>query len=83
VIALVRPEGISITTGGTNGAGDEPLAATVHRHTFLGANTRLGLESALGTLVADVPSTQAVLIPLGSEVHLAFDSAAIRLLPRP
>jgi hypothetical protein len=55
----------------------------VSRHTFLGANTRLGLDSSLGTLVADVPSTQAVTLPLGSEVRLAFDSKAIRLLPRP
>ena len=46
-------------------------------------HTRLGLESALGVLVADVPSTLAVTLPLGSDVHVEFDSAAIRLLPRP
>jgi len=84
VIALVRPEGITIMPADMNGGGDEALLpATVCRHTFLGANTRLGLESALGTLVADVPSTLAVTLPLGSEVRLAFDHAAIRLLPRP
>jgi putative spermidine/putrescine transport system ATP-binding protein len=83
-IALFRPEGITITPGDVNGRGDDALlSATVSRHTFLGANTRLGLDSALGTLVADVPSTLAVTLPLGSEVRLAFDSAAIRLLPRP
>ena len=84
VIALLRPEGITITPSSVNGGGDDSLlAATVCRHTFLGANTRLGLDSALGTFVADVPSTLAVTLPLGSEVHLAFNSAAIRLLPRP
>jgi putative spermidine/putrescine transport system ATP-binding protein len=84
MIALIRPEGISITTGNGAGAADDTLlAAAVRRHTFLGATTRLELDSPLGVLLADVPSTQAVTLPLGTEVLLRLDAAAVRLLPRP
>jgi putative spermidine/putrescine transport system ATP-binding protein len=84
MIALIRPEGISITTGnGTGIADDTFLSAAVRRHTFLGATTRLELDSPLGVLLADVPSTQAVTLPLGTEVMLRLDVAAVRLLPRP
>jgi putative spermidine/putrescine transport system ATP-binding protein len=83
MIALIRPEGISITPG--NGSGDDEslVAAAVRRHTFLGATTRLELESPLGVLLADVSSVEAVSLPLGSEVLLRFDASAVRLLPRP
>lgn len=84
MIALIRPEGISITAGNGGGAVDASLlAATVRRHTFLGAMTRLELDSPLGVLLADVPSTEAVTLPLGNEVLLRLDAAAVRLLPRP
>jgi putative spermidine/putrescine transport system ATP-binding protein len=82
LIALIRPEGISIVAG--NGRGDDALVtAAVRRQTFLGANTRLELDSALGVLLADVPSTQAITLPLGTEVLLHLDADAVRLLPRP
>src|SRR5207248_3036282 len=65
VLALIRPEGISITTGNGSGTGDDTLVtAAVRRHTFLGATTRLELDSPLGILLADVPSTMAVTLPL-------------------
>jgi putative spermidine/putrescine transport system ATP-binding protein len=83
MIALIRPEGISITAGNGSGVADDSLlAAAVRRHTFLGATTRLELDSPLGVLLADVPSTQAVSLPLGCEVLLRLDAAAVRLLPR-
>jgi putative spermidine/putrescine transport system ATP-binding protein len=84
MIALIRPEGISITAGNGGGTADDALlAAAVRRHTFLGATTRLELESPLGVLLADVPSTQAVTMPLGTEVFVRLDATAVRLLPRP
>lgn len=84
MIALIRPEGITITTGNGRGVADDSLlAAAVRRHTFLGAMTRLELESPVGILLADVPSTQAVTLPLGAEVLLRLDVNAVRLLPRP
>jgi putative spermidine/putrescine transport system ATP-binding protein len=84
MIALIRPEGISITAGNGDGVADDTLlAAAVRRHTFLGATTRLALESPLGVLLADVPSTQAVTMPLGTEVFVRLDATAVRLLPRP
>jgi putative spermidine/putrescine transport system ATP-binding protein len=83
VLALIRPEGISIASGNGSGAADDAVvAAAVQRHTFLGANTRLELGSPLGVLLADVPSTQAVTLPLGTEVLIRLDPAAVRLLPR-
>jgi putative spermidine/putrescine transport system ATP-binding protein len=83
MIALIRPEGISIAAANGSGVGDDSLlAASIRRHTFLGANTRLELDSPLGVLLADVPSTQAVTLPLGTEVLLRLDAAAVRLLPR-
>jgi putative spermidine/putrescine transport system ATP-binding protein len=84
MIALIRPEGISVAIGNGGGAGDDSLlAAAVRRHTFLGATTRLELDSPLGVLLADVPSTQAVMLPLGTEVLVRLDATAVRLLPRP
>jgi putative spermidine/putrescine transport system ATP-binding protein len=83
MIALIRPEGISITPGNGTGADEPRVAAAVRRHTFLGSTTRLELDSPLGILLADVPSTQAVTLPVGSEVLLRLDISAVRLLPRP
>ena len=83
LIALIRPEGISITAGNGSGPGEPRVTASVRRHTFLGATTRLELESPLGVLLADVPSTQAVTLPVGAEVLLRLDASAVRLLPRP
>ena len=83
LIALIRPEGISLTTQNGSGAGDETLvSAAVRRHTFLGATTRLELDSPYGVLMADVPSTFQNTLPLGTDVLLRLDPAAIRLLPR-
>ncbi|HJQ52078.1 MAG TPA: ABC transporter ATP-binding protein [Gaiellaceae bacterium] len=83
MIALIRPEGISITPGNGNSGDESLVAAAIRRHTFLGATTRLELESPLGVLLADVPSAEAVSLPLGSEVLLRLDASAVRLLPRP
>jgi putative spermidine/putrescine transport system ATP-binding protein len=83
MIALIRPEGISIAAGHGSGDDETHVAAAVRRHTFLGATTRLELESPLGVLLADVPSTQAVTLPVGAEVSLRLDVSAVRLLPRP
>jgi hypothetical protein len=83
MIALIRPEGISITPGNGSGGDESLVAAAIRRHTFLGATTRLELESPLGVLLADVPSAEAVSLPLGSEVLLRLDASAVRLLPRP
>jgi putative spermidine/putrescine transport system ATP-binding protein len=82
MIALIRPEGISITAGNGDGGDQSLVAAAVRRHTFLGATTRLELDSPLGVLLADVQSTEAVTLPVGSDVLLRLDVAAVRLLPR-
>jgi putative spermidine/putrescine transport system ATP-binding protein len=81
-MALIRPEGISITTGNGGVSDDTLVSAAVRRHTFLGATTRLELDSPLGVLLADVPSTLAVTLPLGTEVMLHLDPNAVWLLPR-
>jgi putative spermidine/putrescine transport system ATP-binding protein len=84
MIALIRPEGISIAIGNGGGVGDDTLvSAAVRRHTFLGATTRLELDSPLGVLLADVPSPQAVTLPLGTEVLVRLDATTVKLLPRP
>jgi putative spermidine/putrescine transport system ATP-binding protein len=76
VLVLVRPETLAIEPGG-NGAG---LGGEVVAHIFLGATTRVKVDSAGHELSADVPSTRAAGLPVGSRVKASFPSESARVL---
>ena len=76
VLVLVRPETLSVEPG-TNGAG---LGGEVVAHIFLGATTRLKVDSAGHELSADVPSTRAMSLPVGSRVSATFPAESARIL---
>jgi putative spermidine/putrescine transport system ATP-binding protein len=76
VLVLVRPETLAIEPG-ENGAG---LGGEVVAHVFLGATTRVKVDSAGQELSADVPSTRAAGLPVGSRVKASFSSESARVL---
>jgi hypothetical protein len=47
---------------------------------FLGAVTRVAVEADLGLLLADVPSEQALALPLDAPVTLKIGMGGIRLM---
>jgi putative spermidine/putrescine transport system ATP-binding protein len=76
VLVLVRPETLALGPS-TNGGG---LGGEVVAHIFLGATTRLKVESAGHELSADVPSTRAISLPVGSRVSATFPAESARVL---
>jgi putative spermidine/putrescine transport system ATP-binding protein len=76
VLVLVRPETLMIERGG-NGTG---LGGEVVAHIFLGATTRVKVDSAGQELSADVPSTRAATLPVGSRVSATFPAESARVL---
>jgi len=78
---LVRPESAQPSALPNGQAPDDALAGKVAVQTFLGANTRLTVESASGDLSVDIPSARAQEFPVGSAVALRLDAQAVRAVP--
>ena len=78
VVVLVRPETVAIGTS-VNGHGVK-LEATVITSTFLGATTRVRLDTPAGTFTADVPSAGSGALTPGSTVPIGFDPISARIL---
>jgi putative spermidine/putrescine transport system ATP-binding protein len=76
VLVLVRPETVALEPT-TDGGG---LAGEVVAHVFLGATTRLKVDSAGNELSADVPSGRAISLPVGSRVSATFPAESPRVL---
>jgi putative spermidine/putrescine transport system ATP-binding protein len=76
VLVLVRPETLTVEPSG-NGAG---LGGEVVAQIFLGATTRLKVDSGGQELSADVPSTRAAALPVGSRVSATFPADGARVL---
>jgi putative spermidine/putrescine transport system ATP-binding protein len=77
VVLLVRPETVRVGTA-VNGAGVR-LSGTVTSSVFLGAITRVRVETEVGELSADVPSAVAP-GAIGDRTIVGFDDAAVRVL---
>ncbi len=80
VLVLVRPETIELEQGANGSAPNGSLAVEIVSHTFLGAVTRLRLSCPAGELTADVSTTRALAIPVGTQAHASFPPATARLL---
>jgi putative spermidine/putrescine transport system ATP-binding protein len=76
VLVLVRPETLTVEQS-ENGTG---LGGEVVGHIFLGATTRVKVESSGQELSADVPSTKATSLPVGARVSATFPSESARVL---
>jgi putative spermidine/putrescine transport system ATP-binding protein len=83
VIVLIRPESIELQRRGENGRDGAAVEGQVSTHTFLGSVTRLGLSTSLGQLVADIPSSTAFSLPVGTPVNVRWDTDSVRLLRVP
>jgi putative spermidine/putrescine transport system ATP-binding protein len=68
--ALVRPEAISLASGGD--IGDGPLVGTVIAVAFLGAVSRVSVDLGDVTVLAQLPTSAASSHPAGSKVRLAL-----------
>jgi putative spermidine/putrescine transport system ATP-binding protein len=68
--ALVRPEAISLVPVG-DGAGD-PLVGTVIATAFLGATSRVTVDMGDGTVLAQMPTSEAAAHPAGTRVRLTL-----------
>jgi putative spermidine/putrescine transport system ATP-binding protein len=80
VVVLIRPESIELETQGTDVAPHRPLAGKVTAHTFLGAITRLSIETPVGPIFADIPTARALTLGIGTAITLGWDPAALRLI---
>jgi len=76
VLVLVRPETLALEQSG-NGAG---LGGKVAAHIFLGATTRVKVDAAGQELSADIRSTRAATLPVGSRVSATFPAESARVL---
>jgi putative spermidine/putrescine transport system ATP-binding protein len=76
VLVLVRPETLAVEPS-RNGAG---LGGEVVAQIFLGATTRLKLDADGHELSADVPSSRASKLPVGSRVSATFPAESARVL---
>lgn len=83
-LMLIRPEVIDLhPVPGDVVAGGEGMAGTVKSHTFLGPVTRVQVTTAIGDLVVDVPSVEALSVSIGTGVALTWDPASPRLIELP
>jgi putative spermidine/putrescine transport system ATP-binding protein len=84
VLMLIRPEVIDLSPlEGDSPNGRDSVPGTVKTHTFLGPVTRVGVATAVGDLMVDVPSVEALSVSIGAEVRLNWDPASPRLLELP
>src|SRR5216684_2741672 len=69
-IALVRPEAVTFASDGETAAG--PLVGTVIATAFLGATSRVTVDLGDITILAQLPTSDAVTHPAGTRVRLAL-----------
>jgi putative spermidine/putrescine transport system ATP-binding protein len=81
VFVLIRPESVTVRRVDGDAARDGEISGRVQSHTFLGAVTRVAVDTDAGVLLADVASAHALTLPLEAPVALAIDGAGVRVLP--
>jgi putative spermidine/putrescine transport system ATP-binding protein len=74
VVALVRPEAVSLASNALDGAGAAAgtLTGTVIAVTFLGATSRVSVDIGDATILAQMPTSEAAALSAGSRVALAI-----------
>lgn len=79
VAVLIRPESIKLAAPPQGSHGSEPTGH-IKTHTFLGAITRVEIETSLGPLLADVPSEQALMLALDAPVSFQIEPNGVRVM---
>ena len=69
-IALVRPEAVSLVADGDLEPG--PLVGTVIATAFLGATSRITVDMGDGTVLAQMPTSEAAALSAGTRVRLSL-----------
>jgi putative spermidine/putrescine transport system ATP-binding protein len=69
-VALVRPEAVTLASSGEGAAG--PLVGTVLAIAFLGATSRVTVDLGDITILAQLPTSDATALPVGTRVRLAL-----------
>jgi putative spermidine/putrescine transport system ATP-binding protein len=82
VLVLIRPESVGVESAAGGQAPPGAFGGRVIMHTFLGPVTRIGLDSDVGPLIADLPSGRALVLCPGTAVALRVDPGGLGLLPR-
>jgi putative spermidine/putrescine transport system ATP-binding protein len=80
VLCLVRPETVDVATVADGETHDGALTGDVVSKIFLGAMTRVRVEDGSRNLVADLSTTRAAPLMVGSRVAASFAPASARLL---
>ncbi|MGH3065143.1 MAG: ABC transporter ATP-binding protein [Gaiellaceae bacterium] len=76
VLVLVRPETVGLEAA-TDGGG---LVGEVVSHTFLGAVTRLHVDTGTAEWSADLSTERASALPVGARVRVSFPAESAQLL---
>jgi ABC-type Fe3+/spermidine/putrescine transport system ATPase subunit len=70
VVALVRPEAVTVASG--EAAEPGPLTGTVIAHTFLGATSRISVDLGDTTVMAAMATAEATALSAGQRVTLTI-----------
>src|SRR2546423_8697274 len=79
VLVLVRPETVEVSANG-HGGGLNTLVGDVITQTFLGPVTRLKIVGQGVDLIADMPTSKAATLPVGTRVSAALPAEGARVL---
>jgi len=79
ILVLIRPETLQLEPA-ADAAADGALVGEVVGHVFLGAITRLKVFAGEQELSADLPSSRAGALPVGSRVSARFPADSARVL---
>jgi putative spermidine/putrescine transport system ATP-binding protein len=80
VLVLVRPESLKLEILDGRAPAENDLAGDVLSHTFLGPVTRLKIVGPAADLIADVSTSHAGTLPVGSKVLAHVPTGDTRLL---
>jgi putative spermidine/putrescine transport system ATP-binding protein len=80
VLVLARPESVELTSASNGASGDNTLVGEVLTHTFLGPVTRLKVIGPTTDLIADMPTTRADSLPIGTRVAVHVPEQGTRLI---
>ena len=80
VLVLVRPETVEVAPANGGAAAANTLVGDVVTQTFLGPVTRLKIMAPGVDVIADVPTQQALALPVGTRVAAALPAQGVRML---
>ncbi len=80
VLVLVRPETVEVAPANGDGGGMNTLVGDVITQTFLGPVTRLKIVGQGVDLIADMPTSKAATLPVGTRVTAALPAEGARVL---